>query len=284
MNLQFSFEGRGGSWSVKEVFNRYYLNFIKNNKEHNVTYVNSSFLYKGNPSSYFSPHIMVIKNLDNQKYIIVSYWDRAYDLTLGHNGWDHPNCVDLITSSGIHQDMKYTPFSYVSYDLKYDKLSKESKSIFDKPKTELFFRGKLYGHRDELKKTNNINIIDNILSIDEYFNELNENRISLSLNGAAEICNRDIEILSSKSVLLRLKLNQKFHNDLVPDFHYVSFEYDENPKTQSEIIIDKFNTIKNDIDYLHYISENGYKWYRKNGTVTSNVKILNNILNLEKLK
>lgn len=284
MNLQFSFEGGESNWSVKEVFNKFYYQFITKNNLYNISYVNSSLHYKGNPSSFFSPHIMVIKNLDNEKYIIVSYWDRAKDLTFDGNGWDNKNCVEIITSSGVHEEMSYTPFSYVSYDKRYDLLSNNSKTISHKTNCELFFRGKLYGDRLNLKLNNKIKILDNIIGVEDYFDELNNNKISLSLNGAAEICNRDIEILSSKSVLLRPKLNQKLHNELIPNFHYVSYDYDSDPKIQSQIIIDKFNTIKNDLDYLNFISENGYKWYCENGTIDSNISILNKILNVEKLK
>jgi hypothetical protein len=284
MNLQISFENSVGNWSVKNVFNRYYEKYIKNNHQYNFTYVNSSLLYDNNPSSFYSPHIMVIKNMDNKKYMIISYWDRAFDLTFSVNGWDHNNCVEIITSSGVFENMEFTPFSYLPYDIQYDEFSKKSKSIIDKELVNLFFRGKLYGLRHDLYQTNKININQNIINIKDYFNELNSNKISLSLNGAGEICNRDIEILSSKSVLLRLELKQKLHNPLIPNYHYVSYEYNEDPTIQSEIIVNKFNEIKNDIDYLKFISENGYKWYCENGTIDSNVNLLNKLINFEKLK
>jgi hypothetical protein len=283
MKLQFSFEGGDSSWSVKNVFNRYYNNFLSSHKNHDVIFLDSSQFYDGNPSNFFSPHIMVIKNLDNEKYMIVSYWDRAIDLTFSSNGWNQENCVELFTSSGVFDDIKYTPISYVPYRTDFEILSKNSKDVLKKEHTELFFRGKLYGEREKLFKTNKIKILSDIIDITEYFNELNSNRISLSLNGAAEICNRDIEILSSKSVLLRLELKQKFYNPLIPNFHYVSYEYNEDPLIQSQIIIDRFNEIKNDIDFLKNVSENGFKWYSENGTIDRNVFILHKLINTEKL-
>jgi len=283
MNLQFSFEGGDSWWSVKKVFNQFYNEFITNNTEHNISFLDSSLYYDKNPSSFFSPHIMVIKNLENEKYIIVSYWDRAFDLTFKSNGWDNEKCVNIITSSGVFNDLEFTPFTYLPYNCEYDNLSKDSKSIFEKENNELFFRGKLYGDRLSLSKTNKIKIVDNIVDIHNYFNELNSNKISLSLNGAGEICNRDIEILLSKSVLFRPELKQKFHNPLIPGYHYIAFEYNDDPQTQSEIILNKFQEIKDDLEYLQFISENGYKWYIENGSVGSNVKLLNKIVKLEKL-
>ena len=58
----------------------------------------------------------------------------------------------------------------------------------------------------------------------------------------------------------------------------------DNPKIQGEIILDTFNRIKNDNELLHFISENGYKWYNDNGTVDSNVRILTEIFDFESLK
>ena len=89
--------------------------------------------------------------------------------------------------------------------------------------------------------------------------------------------------MSARSVLLRQKLYTKFHNDLIPDYHYVAFDYDENPKIQSEIILDKFEEIKNNEDFLSFVSENGYKWFKKNGTVESNASILRKLIDINKL-
>ncbi len=155
----------------------------------------------------------------------------------------------------------------------------------EKENNDLMFRGYLYGDRLNLKNYGILNITDQKnFPIENYFNELTNNRINLSLNGAAEICNRDMEILSSRSVLFRPLLFQKFYNELIPDYHYISFEYSSDPKKQTEIILDKFNLIKDNIDFLTFISENGYNWFKENGTVESNVKILNEILNEDKLK
>ena len=69
-------------------------------------------------------------------------------------------------------------------------------------------------------------------------------KICLSLNGAGEICNRDMEILASGSILFRPELNQKFHEELIPDYHYVTFDIHADANTQADIIIYKFNSIK----------------------------------------
>jgi hypothetical protein len=49
-------------------------------------------------------------------------------------------------------------------------------------------------------------------------------------------------------------------------------------------LIEKYNSIKDDDDYLENIANNGHDWFLKNATVKSNVDILKKIVNIEKLK
>jgi hypothetical protein len=285
MNIQVSYERPHTQWSVFNVFHLYYQHIVETNKDINFNYVNSSKLFNGNPSSYYSPHLMTIKNLDNNKYIIISYWDKAEELKGKGHGWDDEHRVQLVTSSGVHSDLIYTPFTYLCYSTQYDELSKNAKSNSEKEDKSLSFRGFLYGDRLRLSKLNKIKVIDQkIFPEENYFKELTNTKVCLSLNGVAEICNRDMEILSAKSVLLRPKLTQKFHNELIDGYHYIGFDYDSDPNRQSEIILDKFNEIINNDEFLNFISKNGYEWFLNNGTINSNVKILTEIINLEILK
>lgn len=285
MKLEFTYQFPHTSWSVFHVFDRFYKECEKNLKKHKITNVNSSSHYRGNPGGPFSPHIMTIKNLKNNKYIIVSYWDHAQEFDMTHHGWDPSNRVAIYTSSGIKGGQSFIPFSYIPYTTHFDELSKEALPIKDKKNNELIFRGFLYGQRMSLSLTNKIKIVDEKIMPEKlYFDDFTNNKICLSLNGAAEICNRDIEILSSRSVLLRPILKQKFHNELIPNIHYVGFEYNEDPNIQADIILETYNNIKDDDEFLTFISNNGYKWFLENGTIDANVRILTEIINFELLK
>ncbi len=285
LNLEVSYQYPFNDWSVFNVFNGFYNELIKKYKNVNFNYVNSGYLYNGNPCSYYSPHIMVIKNKDNGKYIIISYWDRAEELSYDTHGWDDSKRVQLVTSAGVHTNIEHTPFSYICYSKLFDELHKTSIPISKKQNNELIFRGFLYGSRYSLSQTNKIKITDEKLMPETvYFDELNNNKISLSLNGAGEICNRDLEILSSRSVLFRPKLKQKFYNELIPDYHYLTFELSNDPYEQADLIINKFNEVKDDIKFLKSISDNGYKWFKQNGTIDANVKILKKVVNINLLK
>jgi|APGre2960657444_1045066.scaffolds.fasta_scaffold57937_2 hypothetical protein len=265
----------GVTWSVTNMFDKFY-NYLSDNYEckHNPP----TCVGYGSPNS---PHHMTIKNLTNNKYFVVSYWDYTSDIYNPNYGWDVGNMVELFTSSGVIDDMKFTPFSYMAYSTEFEDYSNNIVKFDDKPNNELMFRGFFHGMRLKLHLLNEIPMTQERISFFEYFTELTNNKICLSLNGVAEICNRDLEILSSGSVLLRPLLKQKFHNELIPNVHYIPFEESLDPVEQMKIIKEKYNEIKDNNDLLREVSKNGHEWYIKNGTTQSNVDILKNILNID---
>jgi hypothetical protein len=275
------------SWSVFNVFESLYQELKTEYPEINWENKNTSeeinreeFI---NIPGHFYPTTMYIANRENGKFYVISYWDNASELDCELYGWDLSKRIGLITSSGANDAINSIHSSYLPYDKIYDELIEKSRPTIIKDENKLYFKGFLYGDRLELKNTNIIEMTnEKTNSPQEYFYELEKNKINLSLNGMAEICNRDMEILSSRSVLLRPKLKQKFYNDLIPDFHYVSFDLDKNPEIQAKIILEKYNEIKNNEEYLTFISENGFEWYKKNGTCKANVEILKKIIKINK--
>jgi len=285
MKIEIGYQYPHTRWSVFHVFKKLHEKLKEKFIDVEFEYLEFGSKYKGEPGGIYSPHLMTIKNKDTEKYFVISYWDHMNDLTYSAHGWKFDLCKGIISSCGNKNNIDYIPSSYLCYDLIFDELHLSSKHMSEKENNDLMFRGYLYGDRLNLKNYGALNITDQKnFPVENYFNELTNNRINLSLNGAAEICNRDMEILSSRSVLFRPLLFQKFYNELIPDYHYISFEYSSDPKKQTEIILDKFNLIKDNVDFLTFISENGYNWFRENGTVESNVRILNEILNEDKLK
>jgi len=282
--IEFRFESPHSAWAPLYVFNGFFENFQQENPSLDISFVNSASSMHRSPCGIDSAHIMTITNKVNGKYLIVSYWDHPIDYTKPFHGWQVENCVEIISSSGSKPEYSFTPFSYLPYSIKFDQLSENSCPLVDKKNNKLFFRGYLYGQRLNLHNVDPSIISDQKLFPEEkYFNELNNNKINLSLNGAGEICNRDFEILSSRSVLLRPKLELEFHNKLIPNYHYVTYEPDPNPKFEMDSIKETFNRIKDDTEFLTFISENGYSWFKENGTVKSNIEILKKIINIDKL-
>ena len=284
MNIEFTFEYPHTSWAVLHVFRQYYDYFTNKHKKFKVDYVNSSKHFNGNPSGPYAAQTMVIKNKSNGKYLVVTYWDRPDELTWDGNGWDNQNCVGIITSAGFVRHENFLPFSYLPYYTTYETLSMNALKMSEKTKNELVFRGYLYGDRLNLSNVGKIEINDKkIFPETNYFQDLTNNKICLSLNGAGQICNRDMEILGARSVLLRQELTSKFYNELIPNYHYITYEYNPDAKIQSEIISEKFCEISKDKKLMRQTAENGYKWFQKNATVDSNFKILKKVIDIKKL-
>ena len=275
MKLTIGYENPHNAWSICHVFKKYHQSL-----DIDMDYIEYNYLPKiHGPCDIYSCHAMRIMN-ENDKYIVVSYWDRAIEMTWEGTGWKHENCKAFITSAGV-TGVNYIPFTYLPYCTFFSENYMYAKQMSDKNNNELIFRGLLYGQRQELANLNKIRITnEKIQPYEKYYEDLTNTKICLSLNGAGEICNRDIEILAARSVLFRPLLTIRFHNELKPNFHYHAFEYNENPDIQMDIIINEYNKIKDNEEYLTFISDNGYKWFIENGTIDANVNILKNIIDL----
>lgn len=265
----------GVTWSVTNMYDKFF-NYLS--EKYKCVHNPPTCVGYGTPNS---PHHMTIKNLETNKYFVVSYWDYTGDIYNTTYGWDVDNMVELFTSSGVHYDFKHTPFSYMAYSTDFEEYSKNIIPFDEKPNNELMFRGFLHGMRKRLNLLNEIPMTEERISPFDYFMELTNNKICLSLNGVGEICNRDMEILSSGSVLLRPLLRQRFHNELIPNVHYIPFEISFDPVEQMKIIKEKYNEIKDNNQLLKEIAKNGHEWYMNNGTTQANVDILKNILNID---
>jgi len=288
MELVFKFYNNQNTYlSFCHIYQEYYnwfVNYEKNVKTKVIDVSNLEHIYPGsNDSGYF----LTITNPTNKKFIVVSMWDRNLDVLNSGLGWDLDNCVEIITSCGVIGVNHYTPFTYLSYDKSfYDIINTIDTSYNLKQDLDLLFRGRLYHNRRDLHNISPNNVVDTIIPFSDYLNEITSRKINLSLNGAGEICHRDIEILSTGSVLFRPELNVKFHNDLTPWVHYIPFEFDLNnsPSKQWDIINSTFNSIRNDDELLQKISKNSIKWYSENGTIEASIEILKNLININKLR
>jgi hypothetical protein len=89
-----------------------------------------------------------------------------------------------------------------------------------------------------------------------------------------------------KSALIRPKLTIKYHNELIPDYHYASLRCDDlgNWKSVADAYIDRFEELKKHPDEIEFLSNNGRKWYEENATIDAHVNILKKVIDLNKLK
>jgi hypothetical protein len=310
MNINLIYDFGYTNYGYGAVFNDYSSYCLNNIPDINFNIIDSNILrssvYKGNNDKY-GPHYMMIENPDTKKYILVSYWDKLVDIAYHHaaTNFDIENCVEVITSAGgiINDtyfkpiDYNYTPFSYTCTVRSSEETIEQ---IYRNTENRIYpeilsFRGYLYHFREHLSQDKRFNIIrksDEFLSYEEYIHDIGKYHVNLSLNGAGEICTRDMEILGLESALLRLKLSTKFHNELIPNYHYISVDHDDIESTNlddyykqlSDRIFQRYEQVKNDKDFIQFIANNGRKWYEENGTISANVKLLNKLINFDKLK
>jgi len=309
MRVECSFEWNDFSFGSGATFVKFYNKIKELRPDIEFIYADSVKLREQeNGITYFGhacrygPFYMMIRNIENNKYILVSYWDAIKDIFEFRDcGFSLNLIADIITSSGIIQNdveyrplpyLKYTPFGYTPLSPENEKFIEElyvqnlPKTIPDKPRFRNFpndfFRQYLHtDSRFDCIDRREFNILKN-----EYMAELNEHKINLSVNGHGEVCNRDMEIMGLGNVLLRTKFVAQFHETLIPDFHYVAIEFDDykDHKLLADRLIEKYNEIKTKPEFLDFVGKNAREWYLRNGCSEGNANILTKIVDFNKLK
>jgi hypothetical protein len=331
MKLKCYFERGVNIWSNIVVFNHLYDKLIKNYPQHQFESIHTSVdLFKQpdgsfksmreiteytGPNCKYGPFFMVIQNTENMKYFLVSYWDKLNDVR--HTNWDLENCVEIFTSTGLHQDdiyykkinIDYTPTSFVGSTIQnenrievlYNERIKTKKLNTEKGvnsfgriyPNKLTFRGYTYLFREYILNDDRFIVYKDKIDELNYLKELDLCVLNFSPNGAGEICFRDFEIMGLGTALFRQKLVVDFHNKLIPDYHYISVDFDDIPKNPNwgnywsslaNRIQERFNQVKNDYDFIDFVAANGRKWYEENGTSEKNADIILSLIDFNKLK
>lgn len=286
--IEISFQPSFTRWCPTTVYEKLLI-LLQNKYSDKISYVKKS--YDNESNSITGPHHCILKN-NKGNYKVCSYWDNPICLTYDAFGWKPEKCLGMYSSVGAAIIPQLTPSSYCCYTQDIEDFALSHKMNFDQKQTntELIFRGYLYGDRYNLNnylKDNPescIHIHKNTLDRLDYIQEINNKKICLSLNGQAEICNRDMEILAVGSVLFRPKLQStKFHKEFIDNYHYISFDFSPDPVTQTQIIQERFHTVAKDIDFLSFVAYNGHRWFLENGTTQANAETLFSIINIEEL-
>jgi len=314
--LELYYEKPHSDWFLNTYFHLAAEMLIEKNKDIDFKVINVGERKERDPNTINSAHIMTVRNPENEKYILISFWDKN-SILFNTCVWNPLNMVQLLTSSGLNRgelnfikrflgnkhmcimdniDEILTPFTYNVYSTNTANLIEELYSQRDVTKLEdkFIFRGAMYNEREYL--LNNLNNPSFIFTKErigyrEYLAEQINNLCALSINGAAEICNRDIELFGLGMPVLRTNLNVKFHNDLIPDVHYISLgncEFREsysflNPESLKNNVVKKFEFLTNNRDYCLSVGENARKWYLENCTMNSMILLLEKLLKINKL-
>lgn len=126
---------------------------------------------------------------------------------------------------------------------------------------------------------------------EKYFTELIKYKAGLSVAGRGEICYRDMEYFGCGVPMIRFEYLSKLTPRLLPDYHYISV-----PRTEdlvqckwgdvyhAQLLEQKFLEVKDDKDFLTFISNNARKYYEDNISMKAKVENTYNLAQLDSWK
>lgn len=198
----------------------------------------------------------------------------------------HTNSVKShVSEENLH---KYNPWIYFPsgigdlnqyYDLRQSKINLEDK---------MFFRGTSLEDRSILKHINKdyLQGINTIGGWEPYFNELVNHKVGLSVAGRGEICYRDIEYMAVGVPFIRFEYTSDLNPKLIPNYHYISVDRPNDLRLDrlgneqhANMIVERFLQVKDDEDFLNFISNNAKVYYetylKRYNNVSHTLKLLN---------
>ncbi len=246
--LIISYEQGYNNWYVSEFYKYFHkrLSEITNIQFEYVSLRDLSHRFgktlnnqTGNIFNWFN---LVIYNQTTDKFFVHSWYDYApeilkYSVTNNFNVVKF-SCVSNLTDSIIdeYKDKIIVQPSvyYVENwkDIEYI-ISTEPQSIKD---NKTYFNGLNHGIRENVLNSLSNNSFFNIRTKGnpehfrqkkDYYDEVSKHRFGLSLNGAANICYRDLELFGLGVLNLRQPLNSKTYEPIIKDVHYVEFINDD---------------------------------------------------------
>lgn len=261
---------------------------------------------KNKTPSFFNKYNFIIHNPENNKTFINSLHDYAPLCLYPESGIENfdVQCFGFAsnyTEESVNPIKKYnpTPSFYVLEN--YSDLERIKKyRLYYRSINKAFFLGLMHSSRPCIQKIlKNSNLFDiknksidnNWKNKDEYFEYASKYSMTLSLDGAAKICYRDLEALGTGSILIREFLNTKLYNQLLPDHHYIEIiKEDEkvqlcDPTKQDDLrykIEDRLLSSINNQEKISYLINNGLSWYDNNCLPNRQFYIIDNLTkNLE---
>jgi len=307
MTITISYDPYQSNWYVGELYKTFHEYLI--NKKIDITYIhikdlakqhNESFEYINNLPSVFSIYSLIIT--DNNKTFVHNLSDYAPAILEHDSAIDKLNIKAFgITSNltanvfNLHANKNFIihPSFYILENYNdYNRILKYQ-DITNK-KNNCCFNGLLYGIRQQysnvLTKNNFFHILNKSNSNDyqdkdTYYKYISGYRYGLSLNGAAQICYRDLEYFGVKNLCLREKLNIITHNPLIENYHYKTIIDDDiyykiyNKKEESYILNKIKDIIENiSIEEIQFVTHNAQQWFFDNVKLENQLKILNSFI------
>lgn len=242
--LIISYDGGYNNWYVSEFY-KYFHKKFQEQVNVNLKYIPTKDLAKyfgkevsNHSSSIFNWYNLILLNPKNERFFIHSWYDYApeiIDYSI-ENNFDISkfSCVSNLTEDIIQKyksKMEVQPSVY--YLENWSDIGLVNKHMnLPKKIDKVYFNGLIYGHREKIieflktKKYFTIKTKTNpneFQSKTDYYNLLSAHKFGLSLNGAANICYRDLELFGLGVINLRQPLKSMTYNPIIKDVHYIEF-------------------------------------------------------------
>ena len=119
------------------------------------------------------------------------------------------------------------------------------------------------------------------LPMTEYLLKAINHKVGLALPGAAELCHRDLDYMGVGLPVLRMEYAQEYSPDFIPNYHYIAVDRGDLPKDSNldlrggpeyrEKYIKRYNEVKEDYQFLDFITKNALEYYQENCTAYNRV-------------
>lgn len=222
---------------------------------------------------------MIIENKDTKEFVVMSVSDVLTGSVLNHNL--NPLCKKILFSQFDRGELyrhvrpsgdkeKYSPWIYFPSNL----FDINSLYEYRKSQTELVdkfcFWGTSIEYRSILSHFDS-NLFDGGRPIGDFYGyskKLLTYKVALSIAGRGEFCYRDIENFGMGIPIIRFEYKNEMFNPLIPNYHYLSIERPEDLSIDREgkehhakMIENRFLEVKDDYEFLNFISNNARKYY-----------------------
>jgi hypothetical protein len=220
---------------------------------------------------------------------------------------NNPNDILLFAQFGmtelVHKNYKFKassciyapcfPYNHVNMDDYYVK-RKSISNLIDK----FTFRGNIVGtNRTSIFLLKNEELFDGGEYVPNYFDDVIKYKVGLSIPGIGELCYRDIEYMAMGIPMMKFEYMTQLNPPLIPNYHYISINRDgidseedkkfglvgrerEGDERHANAYIDKFKEIKDNKEFLEFISKNARQYYETYLHPSVRIKHITNLLEI----
>jgi hypothetical protein len=187
-----------------------------------------------------------------------------------------------------HMD-KYSPWIYFPCTIDDLEVFYEKRKTFDEFIDKMYFRGTSISDRPIVTHVSPdyLNGYTPIGSPNTYFDDLIKYKIGLSVAGRGELCYRDIEYMGLGIPMLRFNYISELNPKLIPNFHYIAIDRPDDllidrlgNETHAKLLEERFLEVKDDKEFLDFISKNAREYYNNYLSKYNRVKHTLNLLNI----